>query len=327
MLEAIPGEQVEGLLVGLDSGDDAGVLHLSGDLALVQTVDFFPPMVDNPRSFGRIAAANAMSDIYAMGGKPLTTLNLLAFSCSLGMEVLKEIILGAEEKVREAGAVTVGGHSIEDDEPKFGLAVTGVVHPSRVFTNRGAKPGDVLILTKPLGTGILTTALKGNLVTEKDIAKAIEIMTELNREASEAALETGIHACTDVTGFGLAGHLLGMIEGDSVDVELWTDNLPVLPLTQEMAEIGTVPGGQYRNESHFGPSMIWEDGNATFFHDLLFDPQTSGGLLLVLPEKRASRLMEKLQKRGLSQIAIIGRFVEGSGLVKVMPNKESDHGS
>lgn len=278
---------------------DAGIYRLSDELALVQSVDFFTPVVDDPFVYGQIAAANALSDIYAMGGRPITALNLIGFPlCHLGVEVLTAILQGGADKVAEAGAVVVGGHSVEDDEPKYGLAVTGLVDPRKMITTLGASPGDQLVLTKPLGTGLLTTALKGEVLSEKDLAPAITGMAQLNRRASEIMLEIGISACTDVTGFGLLGHALELAGASGVCVVLDCSALPAYPQALDMAAIGLVPEGSYRNRAHYLPSVVDADNIPTPVLDLLSDPQTSGGLLISVPTDKTSLLRDQLLAAG-----------------------------
>lgn len=305
--------------MGYGSPDDAGVFRLRPDLALVQTVDFFTPVVDDPYLFGQVAAANALSDIYAMGAEPLTALNLVAFpSCGIGMDVLREILRGGADKVAEAGAVILGGHSVEDDEPKYGLAVTGVIHPEAVITNRGAQAGDLLVLTKPLGTGVLVTALKGGLLRPEEERALGEVMAALNAGAARAMRAVGVNACTDITGFGLLGHLREMAVSSGVDVEIEVASLPFLPRAREYAAQGLVPAGAYRNREHLAPFVetIGEVSGADL--DLLYDPQTSGGLLISVPEWRGEELLEALRREGVSRPRVIGRVMaRGSGRIVV----------
>ena len=249
----------ENLLVGFDASDDAAVYRLSADTAVVQTVDFFPPVVDDPYDFGQIAAANALSDVYAMGGTPRLAMNLLAVPACLPPDAVRAILEGGADKVREAGAVIAGGHSIEDAEPKYGLCVTGVVRPDRVLTNSGAGAGDILVLTKPLGTGILTTAAKANLLDEGAYRALAAVMAGLNRAAAEAALPLAPSACTDVTGFGLMGHAREMAEGSGVTVELWPERVPLQPRALDLARDGILPGGTYRNRAFAGPEAEGEE--------------------------------------------------------------------
>lgn len=279
-------------------------------MALVQSIDFFTPVVDDPYLYGQIAAANALSDIYTVGGRPLTALNLVGFPCSLGTDLLTRILQGGADKVIEAGAVVVGGHSVQDDEPKFGLAVTGLVDPRRMVTTVGAKAGDVLILTKPLGTGLLTTALKGEVLEEKDIPETLAGMATLNRRSSEIMMEVGVSACTDVTGFGLLGHALEMAEASGVCLEMEGNALPAYPRSLEMADMGLVPEGSYANRAYYLPKVEQADRVARAVLDLVADPQTSGGLLMAVPEGRADQLCERLRADGGSAF-VIGRVLEG----------------
>jgi len=288
------------LLVGLETGDDAGVVRLDDQTALIQTLDFFTPIVDDPFVFGQIAAANALSDVYAMGGRPLCAMNIVCFpQKDMDISVLTEILKGGLSKIHEAGALLVGGHSINDKEIKYGLSVTGVVHPQKVLTNRGARAGDVLVLTKPLGTGIVSTAVKKKAASDESLKASLDLMTTLNRQAAEALSSLSVHACTDVTGFGLIGHLAEMIEGSGVGARIDSAALPVLPGVEEYSQKKLVPGGLFRNRN-FREGMV-EMGAAVPLHlqDVLYDPQTSGGLLVALPEADAKKL----------NAAIIGEIV------------------
>lgn len=298
--------------------DDAGVYRLSPDLALVQTVDFFTPVVDDPYTFGQVAAANALSDIYAMGAAPLTALNLVAFPiCTLGVPVLQEILRGGCDKVAEAGAVILGGHSIEDDEPKYGLAVTGVVHPDRIVTNQGARPGDWLVLTKPLGTGVLATALKAGLLDTETERLLGETMATLNAGASRAMLRVGVSACTDITGFGLLGHLRELAFNSKVDLEVDATAVTYLPQARKLAGQGIIPAGAYKNREYLAPYVeVLGTVNAAE-QDLLYDPQTSGGLLLVVDENRKEELLTALRQEGIRRPGVIGRVL-GSGTGKIV---------
>jgi selenide, water dikinase len=265
----------------------------------VQSVDFFTPLVDDPYLFGQIAAANALSDIYALGGTPLTVLNLVAFPiCVLGPEPLTRILEGSAEKVREAGAVVVGGHSIDDEEPKFGLAVTGTVDPRRMVTAAGCRPGDRLFLTKPLGTGLLTTALKGEVIAESDMVEALRAMRTLNATAAQVMLQVGVSACTDITGFGLLGHALELAAASGVCLVVEGSALPVFAGALEMAAMGLVPQGSYQNRSYYQPRLLGAAELVSKHIDLLADPQTSGGLLLAVPAQRAEELARQLREAG-----------------------------
>lgn len=308
------------LLVGLDTSDDAGVYRLTDELALVQTVDFFTPIVDDPYSFGQVAAANALSDIYAMGGKPLTVLNIVAFPIQkLEKSVLADILRGAGDKVQEAGATLVGGHSIDDNEPKFGLAVTGLVHPSKAKTNAGAKPGDKLILTKPIGVGIMTTSIKKDALSAEEIQRVTQVMTTLNKTAAEIMEPFDVHGCTDVTGFGLLGHASEMAKASGVGLRIGQANVPVLPRVRELAEAGFVPGGTKNNYAHLEGSVEFHEGMDQIDQWILCDAVTSGGLLIAVEEARASELLNKLQGAGV-EAAIVGEATaEHPGHIVVVP--------
>ncbi|HEY9578001.1 MAG TPA: selenide, water dikinase SelD [Pseudobacillus sp.] len=298
------------LLVGLDTSDDAGVYRLNDTTAIVQTVDFFTPIVDNPYDFGQVAAANAISDVYAMGGTPITALNIVAFPIStLDKGILAEILRGAGDKLREAGVTLVGGHSIDDKEPKFGLAVTGVVHPDKVRTNAGAKPGDRLILTKPIGVGILTTSLKKDLLSEEEIARVTKVMTTLNKTAAEMMADYDVHAATDVTGFGLLGHASEMAKGSDVGLHIYYDKVPILPRVKELAESGSIPGGTKNNFEHVKEIVTYSESLDQVDRWILCDAVTSGGLLISVANDEAERLVKELQERGV-EAEIIGEVTE-----------------
>ncbi|MDT3426304.1 selenide,water dikinase [Paenibacillus forsythiae] len=294
------------LLVGLDTSDDAGVYRLSDELALVQTVDFFTPIVDDPYSFGQIAAANALSDIYAMGGKPLTVLNIVAFPIStLDKSILADILRGAADKVSEAGATLVGGHSIDDKEPKFGLAVTGLIHPDKVRTNAGARPGDKLILTKPIGVGILTTSIKKSQLSPEETARLTAVMSTLNKTAAEVMSLYEVHACTDVTGFGLLGHASEMAKGSGNGLVIRKEAVPVLPRVRELAEQGFVPGGTRNNYAHLEGSIIFPEFMDQIDRYILCDAVTSGGLLISVAGQDSEALLDDLSAAGV-EAAMIG---------------------
>jgi selenide,water dikinase len=298
-------------LVGLDTSDDAGVYQLTQDVALVQTVDFFTPIVDDPFTFGQIAVANALSDVYAMGGAPLTAMNLVAFPVkSLPLSILKEILQGGLSKMEEAGVALVGGHSVEDPEMKYGLAVTGVVHPERILTNAKAKPGDRLILTKPLGTGIIATALKGGMASEEAVRRMVDSMVALNRKASERMLGFEAHACTDVTGFGFIGHALGMVAASNVGMRVHGADIPVFPEAMEYARLGLIPGGAHSNRQFFSCRVDMNPNLPQPLMDLLYDPQTSGGLLISAPPEKAEGLVTALRGDGVVHASLIGEVVE-----------------
>ncbi len=303
VLGSLDGTVDPAVLVGPATADDAGVYRVRDDLALVQTVDFFTPIVDDPYDFGRIAATNALSDIYAMGGEPLTALNLVAFSLEqLGDEVLREILRGGADVVRDAGAVIVGGHSIDDREPKYGLAVTGSVHPDEVLSNAGGRPGDVLVLTKPLGAGAISTAAKRGTVHDGQVAAAVAVMTELNRDAATAARAAGAHAMTDVTGFGLLGHLHELARASGVAAEVEAGAVPAIEGALELlGDEGAVSGGGRRNAEHASTFASIDPAVSPARRRLLTDPMTSGGLLVSLPPERAASLPGP----------VVGRLIDG----------------
>ncbi|UWZ80378.1 selenide, water dikinase SelD [Geoalkalibacter halelectricus] len=310
MLRQLPQSADPNLLSAAIPFADAGVYRISDELALVQSVDFFTPVVDDPFVYGQIAAANALSDIYAMGGRPITALNLIGFPKCLGVDMLTAVLQGGADKVVEAGAVIVGGHSVEDEEPKYGLAVTGLVDPRRMVTTVGARPGDQLLLTKPLGTGILTTALKGEVLTETDLEAAITGMATLNRRAAEIMLEIGVHACTDITGFGLLGHALELAEASEVCVTLYGPSLPTYPRTTEMAALGLIPGGSHRNRDHYLPRVLDAGHLPSPVLDLLADPQTSGGLFISVAAEKAAVLRDRLLASGCGAY-VVGEIAAG----------------
>jgi selenide,water dikinase len=303
------------VLVGLEAPDDAGVYRLTPDLAIVQTVDFFTPIVDDPYAWGRIAAANALSDIYAMGGRPITALNLVGWPRSLGFDMLGRVTEGAGDACAEAGVTTIGGHSIDDPEPKFGLAVTGTVHPDRIVTIRGAAPPAALVLTKPLGTGIISSGIKEQKASPESARAATATMSELNQAASEAMLEVGVQAATDVTGFGLIGHLLQML-GDTLTAELDFESIPLLPGAIELARQGVFPAGSRRN-IEAGAGAVQSDDLSESEEAVMFDAQTSGGLLMAVAPERLGALLETLRKRGVREGARIGTLRAGNGRVEI----------
>lgn len=294
LLEGIQVHQDPNLLVGFDKSDDASVYKVTDDLALVQTVDFFPPIADDPYLFGQIAATNALSDVYAMGGEPKLCLNIMAVPADMPGDAVHQMLRGGYDKVYEAGALITGGHSILDDEPKYGLAVTGFVHPDRVLTNSGAKPGDVLLFTKPLGIGVLTTAAKAGMASGESMELAHRLMTTLNKAARDAMVKYRVHACTDVTGFGLLGHLTEMAQGSGVEIELRVDGIDLIPEALELARMGILPEGMYRNRA-FAQEGV-DDGNIELCkQDLLYDPQTAGGLLMAVAPEDADALFAELR--------------------------------
>ena len=270
---------------------------LTDDIAIVQTCDFFTPILDDPYEFGQVAAANSLSDVYAMGGKPLIAMNIVCYPCSLGMEPLREILRGGAEKVWESGALLVGGHSVDDQEPKYGLSVTGIVHPDRVMLNRGVRPGDAIVLTKPLGTGIVSTALMAGMADSQAQRRLYKIMSALNAEASRAMLEAGAHACTDVTGFGFLGHLMEMAEASGVSFEVDAGQIPVIEGAFEYAQMGLIPGGLRRNQDFLAGKVEANDVEQSML-EVMFDPQTSGGLLIAVAPDRVDDLVGRLQRAG-----------------------------
>lgn len=318
----LPVQNHPNLLVGYETSDDAGVYKLTEDIALIQTLDFFTPIVDDPYAFGQIAAANALSDVYAMGGQPLTAMNIVCFPIKdMPKEVLKEILRGGLDKIHEAGVILVGGHSVDDPEIKYGLSVTGIIHPDKILTNKGAQVGDALILTKSLGTGVLATAVKGNLASKKAIKKLIEVTTTLNARAAEVMRSFHVHACTDVTGFGLAGHLLELARASKKEIVLWSHKVPVIPEALDYAAMGLIPAGSYANK-YFCESLVEIDKSIpTLTLDMLFDAQTSGGLIISLPETEATDCWQKLQCEGVKEAAIIGQVVSNHdhGRIKIEP--------
>lgn len=294
LLEGIRVRQDPNLLVGFDRSDDASVYKLSEDLALVQTVDFFPPIADDPYLFGQIAAANALSDVYAMGGEPKLCLNIMAVPKDMPPETVHQLLRGGYDKVYEAGALITGGHSILDDEPKYGLAVTGFVRPDKMLTNSGARPGDVLLFTKPVGTGVLTTAAKADMAPAGAMARAYELMTTLNKAARDIMVRHPVHACTDVTGFGLLGHGLEMAQGSGVELEIDVSAVDMIPEAAELAKMGILPEGMYRNRA-FAEDSVDPGAAELWQQDLLYDPQTSGGLLMAADPAGAEALLRELE--------------------------------
>ncbi len=294
LLEDIKVHNDPNLLVGFERSDDASVYKISDELALVQTVDFFPPIADDPYTFGAIAATNALSDVYAMGGEPKLALNIMAVPEDMPKETVHEILRGGYDKVYEAGALITGGHSIYDEEPKYGLAVTGFVHPDKVLTNSGAQPGDVLLLTKPVGIGVLTSAMKAQMVSKETEKLAFTLMTTLNKSARDTMIKYDVHACTDVTGFGLMGHLLEMAQGSDVQIRVDVNGINIIPEALEFARMGVLPAGMYRNRS-FAEAFVDLKDIPLEKADLLFDPQTSGGLVICVSPKDADVLFEELK--------------------------------
>ena len=309
----LPRETDPNLNVGQETSEDAGVYRLSDDLALVQTLDFLTPIVNDPYDFGRIAAANALSDVYAMGGRPLTAMNIVCFPIGkMDKEILKEILRGGLEKIHEAGAVLVGGHSVDDVELKYGLSVTGLVSPEKVWTNGGALPGDALILTKPLGTGILATAIKGGLISPEAERQVIDVMATLNNTAAEVMSAYSVHACTDITGFGLLGHALEMAQASKVTISIEVHKVPVLSEVLDHAGMGLVPAGSYANRN-FCASHVREVGSINpIYLDIIADAQTSGGLFIALAASEAEQALGDLKAAGLQEVVLIGHVVDRS---------------
>lgn len=306
-LKPLPLERHPRLLVGTETADDAGVYQVSEDLALVQTIDFITPIVDDPFSFGRIAAANSLSDVYAMGGTPLTVLNLMCFPRKkLDLAVMTEILRGGLEKIHEAEAVLLGGHTVDDDELKYGLSVTGTVHPRKILTNKGARPGDVLILTKKIGTGVVATAAKAEMAEPAALETAVESMARLNKDAAGAMAALDVHGCTDITGFGLVGHAAEMANGAGLSFHLYYSQIPVLPRAREYAALGLIPAGAYCNRDHFGRATSFASQVPDAERILLFDPQTSGGLLIALSPSEGEKLLRALRDGGIQEAALIG---------------------
>lgn len=300
----------EHVIIGLDSPDDAGVYQITDEVALLQTVDFFTPIVDDPYWFGQIAAANALSDVYAMGGRPITAMNLVAFPLKdMELSVLRWILQGGLDKMAEAGVSLVGGHSIEDKELKYGLSVTGLVHPKRILTKKGFQAGDKIVLTKPIGTGIINTAIKGGLASKEIIERVTQMMARLNRGASEAMRDFNVHACTDVTGFGLLGHLCEMVVDSGLGMRLFEKAIPIYPEAREYAAMGLVPAGTYNNRSFREAFVEFDSAVDAISRDILFDAQTSGGLVIVTAPEEAEELLAALRKGGIPEAALIGDVV------------------
>lgn len=302
----LPKVKDENLIVGLETSDDAAVYKINEDLALIQTLDFFTPVIDDPYMYGQIAAANSLSDIYAMGGEPKLALNIVCFPDCLEADVLAEILKGGYDKVEESGALLVGGHSVSDDEPKYGLSVTGFVHPNKVLTNSQAKVDDILILTKPIGIGVINTVIKGNIVDKESYDEAVHIMSTLNKYAKSAMDKVeGINSVTDITGFGLLGHALEMAEASNVSIRIDHKRVPIIKGAIDYANMGLVPAGTYANKRHIEEKVSIDDHIPQYMEDLLYDPQTSGGLLISIKRDKADELMKEL-KATPTEYAIIG---------------------
>ena len=310
VLRQLPAFEDPDLLVGLRTGDDAAVYRIGGDSALILTVDFFPPIVDNPWHFGAIAAANAFSDVYAMGGKPILALNLVCFPQDLSVDVLASILNGAAAKAKEAGVMIVGGHTLIDEEPKYGMAVTGIVQPGKQVTNDSAKVGDSLILTKPLGTGIITTAGKEGLADSGTLSRAIEVMSALNKAPSEVMMDVGINSCTDITGFGLLGHLRSMVEASGVTARIYWPQVPLINGTWKLAQEGVAPGGTYRNLRSAEQITYWDSSISYEAKVILCDAQTSGGLLISAPRDKVPELLRVMAEREVGEATVVGEVVK-----------------
>ncbi len=307
------------LLVGTETGDDAAVYKINDETALILTVDFFPPITDDPFEYGEIAAANSLSDIYAMGGTPLVALNIVGFPANLDKGILGEMLKGGYSKANEAGCLIAGGHTVDDPEPKYGLSVVGIVEPGKQVSNAGAKPDDVLILTKPLGTGIITTAGKQGKVTDDVMRGAVKTMATLNKSAAAAMMRVGVNSATDVTGFGLMGHLQSMVRGSKVTAEVSLDSVPVLPGAWDLLDAGIAPGGTHRNLQSVSETVIWESSLKEREQLLLCDAQTSGGLLISVPGDRKNALMSELINEGVFGASEIGKVTESSdGIIKAV---------
>ncbi len=314
----LPKFEDDNLLVGIETSDDAAIYKVTDDIAMIQTVDFFTPIVDDPYMFGQIAAANSLSDVYAMGGEPKVALNIVGFPNCLDPEILGEILAGGAAKVKEAGAVLVGGHSVQDDEPKYGLCVSGFVHPDKIFKNYGCRPGDILILTKQIGSGIVNTAIKAQMASEAAIQEAVTVMSSLNKKAKEVVENYPVTACTDITGFGLLGHCVEMASASEVTFEIKVEEIAYIQDAMSYAKMGLVPGGAYKNREHSG-KLVDTSRVAEHFVDLLYDPQTSGGLLISISPENVEQLMEDFANKGMdTKVSIIGKVVEkGEKLIRL----------
>ena len=307
------------LLVGNDTGDDAAVYRLDNNTAIIVTVDFFTPITDDPYEFGSVAAANSLSDVYAMGGKPLVALNIVGFPAHLAVEMLGDVLKGGYDKAAEADCLIVGGHTVDDAEPKYGLSVVGLVEPGKEVSNANAQPGDVLVLTKPIGTGIIATGAKAGTTPDTIMQNAVATMAELNRGASEAMMRVGVNSCTDITGFGLMGHLKGMVRGSNVGAHVRVADVPVLPGTWDLLENGTVPGGTFRNVSGVKDTVDWAEGLTEEQQLLMCDAQTSGGLLIAVPKAKLDQLMGELEASNVRTRAVVGEITsENPGIIKVV---------
>jgi selenide,water dikinase len=308
------------VIVGMDRADDAGVYKINDELALIQTLDFFTPIVDDPYWFGQIAAANALSDIYAMGGVPKTAMNIVAFPIKqMDIGILRQILQGGIDKLKEAAVALIGGHSVEDPELKYGLSVTGFIHPREILIKSGLIPGDHLVLTKPLGTGIINTAVKGGLADPEVVEKVTRLMASLNRQAAEIMKRYTVHACTDITGFGLLGHMAEMASGSGCSILLKSSCVPILPEAMEYAAIGLVPGGAHKNRKFREPMVVMDPAIDDIMRDILYDPQTSGGLLICIKASDAASLISDLHKKQIVAADIGAILLDGSEKIRVVP--------
>ncbi|AOT72784.1 selenide, water dikinase SelD [Geosporobacter ferrireducens] len=305
----LPKIKNEKLIVGLDTSDDAAVYRLNEETAIIQTLDFFTPVVDDPYMYGQIAAANSLSDVYAMGGEPIMAMNIVCFPTCLPLDILTQILKGGADKVAEAGALLVGGHSVDDNEPKYGLSVTGLVHPLKVVSNAGARPGDILFLTKPLGTGILNTALKAEMLTDKQISTLMQSMAALNNHAAKAMQRVGANGCTDITGFGFIGHAYEMAKASAVSLIIESEKIPIMEGAVQYAEMGLIPAGTYANKKYIEEKVHMSQNLSQVMEDILYDPQTSGGLLIAVDKENASALADLLKDSLDLPFAIVGEVV------------------
>ena len=313
MLGKLPKFHDDNLLVGIETSDDAAIYKITDEIAMIQTVDFFTPIVDDPYTFGLVAAANSLSDVYAMGGEPKVALNIVGFPNCLDPAILGEILAGGAEKVKEAGAVLVGGHSVQDDEPKYGLCVSGFVHPDKIFKNYGCHPGDVLVLTKQIGSGIVNTAIKAEMASSGAIEEAVRVMSPLNKKAKEVVEQFDVHACTDITGFGLLGHCVEMAQASRVTFELNVQDIAYMEDAKSYARMGLVPAGSYKNRG-YSLHQVDTGGVAEEYIDLLYDPQTSGGLLVSVAAEDVLPMLEAFGKKQMdTEVSIIGTVTEDSG--------------
>ena len=305
----LPKTYDEKLIVGIDTSDDAAVYKINETTALIQTLDFFTPVVDDPYIFGQIAAANSLSDIYAMGGEPKLAMNIVCFPTCLSADIMTEILRGGYDKIDEAGALLVGGHTVEDDEPKYGLSVSGFIHPDKVLTNCNAKPGDFLVLTKPLGIGIINTAIKAQMADDEIYNLAVNNMRILNKFAKDAMVKVGVNSCTDITGFGLLGHSLEMANGSDVTIMFESSKIPIIKKAAEFAAMGLVPAGAYSNMQFIGEKVKFNEQIPQEIRDILFDPQTSGGLLISVSSNKLDELLEEL-KESPTEVSVIGKVLK-----------------